>query len=625
MSGSETERRRDALIVAGTLALTVVLYAGVFSAGFLEFDDPDNVLDNYSIRAFTWSNLEHFWTTPLQYMYTPLVSLSYAVDYHLGGLHPAVYHLTNLALHLVNVVLVYRLCRALTRKAFIAHFVTIAFAIHPSNVDTVSWVSTRSTLMATAFSLGTLLAYIRYLRRGRWGYLALAVPLFGLAVLSKSTAVALAAFLPVLDYCRGRGFSLRAVLDKLPFGAVALAGGLLTLHFRVDTGALYHYTLLDRFFLVCSALAWYVIRLVVPFPLAFAYAYPAKTGAFLPWYVYLAPLLLALVVVLLYRAPVSRRLVLLGLSFFALNVVLTQTALLEDNYASNRYVYLPYVGLLLIAAELIRGLVEATRGWRARLFAVWPALLVVVGVLFVVLTVARGMLWTQPVRVLDDSIRHQPAVPFVYNSRGMTEYQSGDYVAARRDFAKTLALDPTFTLGYYYLGVIENLNGDNDAAVADFDRAISLSSDFAAAYDARGKAELAMARYDDALTDLNRAVSLDGYLVDAYLNRGRVRAALHSYPAAIADFRVAAELDPDYPDTYNDLGTALLDSGDPRSAVGDFDEAIRRDPQYGEAYFNRGNAEQRMGDAAAACADWRTSATYGYQDATQRVQENCRS
>ncbi len=626
MPGSATEgRQRNALIVAGTLVLTAALYAGVFHGGFLEFDDPDNVLDNYSIRTLSWPNVEHWFTTPLQYMYTPLVSLSYALDYHVGRLDPAAYHVTNVGLHLANVVLVYRLCRALTRRAFIAHFVTVAFAVHPVNVDTVCWVSTRSTLLATLFSLATLLAYLRYSRRRRWPWLALAVLLFVLAVLSKSTAVALAACLPVLDHCRGRRPRWRLVAEKLPFAVVALAGGLLTLHFRVDTGSPYHYTVADRAILVCSALTGYLIRLVFPYPLAFAYAYPAKTGAFLPWYLYLTPVFLAAVGVALYRAPVPRKLLLFGLSFFLANVVLTQAALLEDNYAANRYLYLPSVGLFLVLAELVRGFVEAAGGWRARWLPVWPSVLTVVAVLFAVAAFGRTVLWREPVRVLDDSIAHQPGVPFVYNSRGMTEYAGGDYPAALRDFDKTLSLDPSFALSYYYRGVIRSLDGDNTGAVADYDRAISLSSGFEAAYDERGKAELALGSYQDALADLNHALALDGYLVDAYLNRGRVYEALRRYPEAIGDYRRAAQLDPDYSGTYDDLGVAELASGDPESAAGDFGTAIRLDPRYGEAYFHRGEARQRMNDPAGACTDWRSAAAYGYPAASQAVRTGCPS
>jgi hypothetical protein len=63
------------------------------------------------------------------------VSLSYALDYQVSGLDPTGYHVTNLVLHLVNIALVFGFIRALTANSFVAHVVTVAFAIHPMNVD----------------------------------------------------------------------------------------------------------------------------------------------------------------------------------------------------------------------------------------------------------------------------------------------------------------------------------------------------------------------------------------------------------------------------------------------------------------------------------------------------------
>src|SRR5262245_57471321 len=79
-----SERHQNLLILLGILVLTVLIYANSIGNGFVDFDDPENVLDNYSIRELTFANLSHWFTTPLQFMYTPLVYLSYAVDYQIG-------------------------------------------------------------------------------------------------------------------------------------------------------------------------------------------------------------------------------------------------------------------------------------------------------------------------------------------------------------------------------------------------------------------------------------------------------------------------------------------------------------------------------------------------------------
>jgi hypothetical protein len=59
---------------------------------------PGNVIENVWIRDLNATTIGHYFSTPLQYMYTPLVYLSYAIDFQLGGLDPTAYHVTNLLL-----------------------------------------------------------------------------------------------------------------------------------------------------------------------------------------------------------------------------------------------------------------------------------------------------------------------------------------------------------------------------------------------------------------------------------------------------------------------------------------------------------------------------------------------
>jgi protein O-mannosyl-transferase len=416
--------------------------------------------------------------------------------------------------------------------------------------------------------------------------------MFGLAVLSKSTAVTLPLTLLLLDFyrsrsLRGRGWWL--VAEKVPFLAIAVVAGLVGMHYRVDTSNLHHYAPANRVVLVCVAFVWYMVRLVVPYPLAFAYAYPDQRGGFLPWYLYLAPVVLCAVVWLLYRSRLSNRLVTFGLLFFAVNIVLSQTVLLVDNYQANRYTYLPYLGLMLICGHLARRLMEARRGWRADLRPVWRGVLAGYLVAFAALTLARNSLWNSPAAVWDESIRHQPGVPFVYNSRGMARYKVGDYPTALRDFHRATDLDPNFTLSYYYQGVIKSLTKDYQGAVVDLNRAVQLSSGLAPAYGERGKAKLELGDPNGALADLTQAVTMDNYYVDAFLNRGR---AYHR-------------------------------AGRYREAVADFDRVIQLDPGMATAYAGRADANNQLGDRTRACADWRRSVSLGDQDATQSVTRDC--
>ena len=218
----------------------------------------------------------------------------------------------------------------------------------------------------------------------------------------------------------------------------------------------------------------------MPVDLAFARAYPVKTDGLLPWYVYLAPVGLAVSAALAVAAALARAAWwLFGVGFFLVNVVLSQFVLLIDNYAASRYVYLPYVGLFLILADLVeRGLRRADPAWLR------PARRVHCGAwvcsCFAVATIVRAGVWRDTVSVMSDSIAKEPGVAFVHNSRGIALYKAGDYPAALADFDRTIQLDPTFTLSLYYRGLIRHANGDHAGALADFDQVVAAYPGFAA-------------------------------------------------------------------------------------------------------------------------------------------------
>src|SRR5690349_15648521 len=161
--------------MAAILAVTALVHAPEFGNPFLFFDDPQNVLDNPPIRALTLEHLRTWFTTPLLGMYSPLVYLSFALDYAVGGFDTTAYHATNLALHLINVGLVAVIVRRLTGHAASGVVVALLFGVHPVNVAGVAPISVRSSLLYSAFYLGAYWAYLRYARRSEWRWLALAL------------------------------------------------------------------------------------------------------------------------------------------------------------------------------------------------------------------------------------------------------------------------------------------------------------------------------------------------------------------------------------------------------------------------------------------------------------------
>jgi tetratricopeptide (TPR) repeat protein len=615
-------------ILIGIVLFTILIYSNSIGNGFVDFDDTENVVDNVSIRELNLRNITHYFTTPLQFMYTPLVYVSYAVDYQIGKSAPWIYHTTNLFLHICNILLLFWIFKKYTKQNFIALFITFIFAIHPVNVDGISWISTRSNLLATFFFLGALAIYTLYMESGKLWQLFFSLFVFLLATFSKSSAVVFSVTLFLWDYFAGRKLHTkktgwRNLLEKLPFLAISIIMGIVALNFRVDEYHLYNYNLLDRFFVMCASIAGYFFKLLFPFGLAFTYTYPSKTGGFLPWYIYLMPVVLCLVAWGLYKLKVPKKVLIFGFGFFLVNIILTQTTVLIDNFQSNRYAYLSYIGLYFILAWSMNTLVHSTKGWASKLRIVWMGIPVIFIALFAFLTYSRNFLWKDTVTLLNNSITNQEDVPFTYSNRGITKFKNGDYNGALADFDKSISLDPGFTLAYNYRGLIKDKLGDKEGAMADLNRAIEYVPDFADAYNNRGSLKRELQDYEGALADFTRAIQLKSYYVDAIFNRGLLYIDMSNYRAAIRDYDAAVGYSPDYANAYNNRGIAYFGLGDNRTAVADFDKALSLSPQFSDAFYNRGLAKANLRDPAGACADWKQAASYGFERANKLINERC--
>jgi hypothetical protein len=87
--------------------------------------------------------------------YLPLHLVSYMVDYSLWGLSPFGFHLQSVVLHAVNAVLALWVVRRLFGSLAIGAITALLYAVHPSQVEAIAWVSIRKDLLSTAFLLLT--------------------------------------------------------------------------------------------------------------------------------------------------------------------------------------------------------------------------------------------------------------------------------------------------------------------------------------------------------------------------------------------------------------------------------------------------------------------------------------
>jgi hypothetical protein len=185
--------------------MVVIAYSNTFTATF-HFDDNPSISENPMIKRVTMENI-----TQLLMGNRPVVYLSLMLNYQLNGLNVVGYHLFNIGVHIINSMFVYLLIywtlgMPLLKAAYqakakrMALFGALLFAVHPIQTESVTYIITRTELLATCFYLATFLLFIKGARTKKFGYTIGAFFTAVLAMGSKEWAVTLPALLFVYDF-----------------------------------------------------------------------------------------------------------------------------------------------------------------------------------------------------------------------------------------------------------------------------------------------------------------------------------------------------------------------------------------------------------------------------------------
>jgi protein O-mannosyl-transferase len=602
----------------GLLVVAIgVVYSNSLHGPFL-FDDFPSIVTNQSLR--------HLWS--LQVLAAsedavtttgrPVVNLSLAINYAIGGLNVEGYHLVNLSIHALAALALFGLVRrTLLLPKLSAQFgaastglalvVSLLWAIHPLQTESVSYIVQRAEALVGLFFLLTLYCLLRgtTATRGSVWY-SVAVATCGLGMASKEVMVSAPLLALLYDRIFITGSFKEGLRRRLRWWlALAATWALLALsvHLSHERGGSAGFGL--------GMTAWeyartqfgcilHYLRLAFwPSPLVLDYGNAVVSGAVSVVPSALAVLaLVATTVVTLVLRPMAG---FLGVGFFAILAPTSSVVPLAGQTEAEHRMYLPLaavVVLVVLGAYQVAG--RLGHRWRRAMAVLVPIAAAALGWG----TYRRNEVYKSDFAIWDNDVAHAPRNYRAYNNRGNSFMAKGQLDAAIGDFGKSIAISPRYAKAYNGRGHALSAQGRHDEAIRDYDRAIKLSPDFADAYHGRGTAYAAKGQIDAALKDYDRAIALDPSFDEAYLNRGRAYDGKGEYDAAIRDYDRAVELRPDYAEAYNNRGGAYEAKGQVDAAIKDYDKAIRLMPNFAEAYTNRGNFHQGKGQVQAAIHDY---------------------
>lgn len=187
--------------------------------------------------------------------------------------------------------------------------------------------------------------------------------------------------------------------------------------------------------------------------------------------------------------------------------------------------------------------------------------------------------------------------------RGIAKYNLGDLRGAKRDFDRSVRINPVFTSGYHYRGITDSRFGDYESALANLEKAISLRPGNEGLYFSRGVTYFLSQQFDKAVKDFDKYIRKVPKDPSAYLNRGACWLFLGDTLKAENDYDKAIKLDRFDPEGYVRRGRLYASRNDYKAAIADMDKAIELDTANTFAYFNRALMHYEVQDYISAMND----------------------
>ena len=640
--------------LAGALLVAAIglAYLNTFSVPFV-FDDLATLIDdNPTIR--------HLWPLPgplspppggLTVSGRPLLNLTFAINYALGGLDPFGYHIGNLLIHAAAALTLFGLLRRTLRlpplqERFAAAATPVAFtaallwALHPLLTEAVTYVVQRAESLAALLYLFTLYAFVRgathpsalarvaaighkpagpaggdapaldarpapplapRLAASAWVWLGASVASCLLGMSAKETVVSA----PLLVWLYDRTFlagsfrnawrTRRAFYAGLAATWLLLAWLVLGTHDRGGSAGFDLPVSTWRYLLTqCGGVVLYLKLACWPKPLVFDYGSAAVTGLAAVWWqaLLLVALDAATVAAIVRRSPWG----VAGALFFAVLAPSSSFVPVATQTLAEHRMYLP-LAAIIIPVVLV--------AWR-RLGT--PALILgaALAAVLAALTLTRNHTYRSAVALWRDTVRKVPGSARAHNNLAYALLQVGQAGEALPHAQRSLQLYPDGIGATFNLACSLQMLGRLTEALPAFEQAVQREPDNVTFRFKYAEALASANRLADARREVDRALALAPDSGPAHNVLGIILARGGEHAAALAQFDLAERLQPSQPAALTNEGNALRLLGRIDDAIAAYQRSLRTKPTFdactslGKTFIDAGRLPEAIAQFEAA-------------------------
>ena len=620
------------LIVAGIALVTFLFLKSCLADQFTNWDDLGYVTTNPLIKDISSEGIKNIFSVdhPVMGNYHPLTILIYAIEYSYKGLQPWIFHFDSLMLHILVTIAVYYFVKVLTGRTVAAAIASLLFGLHPMHIESVAWVAGRKDVLYGLFYILTCTTYIFYIRAAgskKMVWYITGIILFALSLLCKSVAVTLPVTLFLFDYYESRKPAIGLILEKLPHFGLSLLFGVLSVFAQKNIGALgtldVSFNPLERMALGCYALCTYLWKSVVPIGLSNFYPYPGKDGGSLPGSFYMYPLLIIGLVYIVWKYARKNKIVVLGSLFFIINIILLlQFIPVGGAIMSDRYGYIPYLGLFLMLGWFVSGYFEGKEKSSTGnvVLGITLAYCAVLGFM----SNERCKDWYDSISIWKDDAAKHPDSPIAYFYLG--QHYSGLYEAATDPADKKIKADSTL---YFFnmsvqrkpdyinpiicIGELQRNFGLIAEAKKTYYTAMKINSKNESVYLGLGIVFAMEHNFDSAAYCFTTAIKLKSYFPEGYSNYANFLDIAGQVDSSLKVYAIAISQNPDAPIPYMNRAKIYMKQGKFDLAIADYNKVTQLMPTSGEYYYLRSRCYAQKGNKTQALQDADKAISLGYK------------
>ena len=603
-------------VLSALLACAVAgAYGNSLSNPFV-FDDHSYIVDNRDIRAWwpLWRSAEEMHKAPVNGR--PVVRLTLALNYALGGVEPAGYRIFNIWAHWAVAVLVLLFVRRTLRSmqieaaAGLSFVVALWWLLHPLNSECINYVAQRSSILLGLFYMLTLYSARRAMDGDGaiWQWIALlscalgmgskesmatapiAVLLCDRALVSGSFSAALRARYRLYGGLAACWLPLVFLMAQSPHGD--------TIGFAERVGA-WEY-LLNQ----CAVLWTYMAKVFWPYPLIIDYGFARDlTLAEVWWQAVLWVLLLAASV---YGSVRNRPGAFAGLACFLVLAPTSSVVPILTEVGAERRMYLPLIAL--VALVVIGGWQWLNVRLPRRLALWWQwGLGVLVALALGSVAHARNEEFSTPISIWQSAVAATPGNARAHNNLAMAYLEAGQDAKAELHFRRALQCDPAYADAQANLGAVLAERGEVAAAEQHYRSALLSKADHVRALNGLAIGLEGRGQLDSALVYYRAALRIDPYLAEAHINLGALLIRDGFANEGEGHLLRGLALDTSLPQAYYYLGELRESAGDEQAASNWYRRALEVRADYAPAHYRLGNLARAAGDMGSAIAHYNTA------------------